>query len=205
MSVESGDLFAFLPVELIEEIFLYLIDSDSENIRLVSKYYKTIINKLKLEHGIIIIFTKMNLIKYINVCPFTITSIIIGKYHSDESTKYDRIQDDYNPSRIWYKLNNNERHICDSSSIYNEYVSYKYYPYKCEFSTDKIYLPDSLTIESFLPYRYRTNTNFVSKSITKTYNYYVNCINNDSTIINKTSKLDWYKKKFYSCNCHNDK
>ena len=220
-------VFELLPIDLINEIFIYLIDDNNNNtiltsesksqfcftkqncndICLVNKSFRTIMYNLEVIYGRTIIFTKADVINYLESYPPVITMFKIGRKFISTPIKFSKREDN----------NYNSKIKCYSWSVWNindiigNYKDFKYCPIeKIDNEHDLLFLPDSTIIEAFLQYRYNNILNqnnipekqncdnfisksyisksyisksyisksYISKSLQKTYDYYFNCITN---------------------------
>ena len=195
-------LFECLPVEILNEILIYLLDSEHNNICLINKLFKDNITNLELIHGRIIIFTETNIIKYIESFPPIVDILKIGRTCIYCPLKFTKKENNNYNCQV-YTTNNS---IWGINEMIKRYKEYKYCPREIG-PNEMVYLPDSLTIEGFIHYHFDNNltlkcyNNFISKCLERTYNYYVKYIN-DSDLIGKDGMITWYKDNFYTCQCH---
>jgi hypothetical protein len=205
----SNNFFDQLPIELLEEIFVYLTSKDEnfELLRLVNNNFKSVADNIEKKLGRTIIFNMTRLKKYINsghpAIKICCLSFVFGhpRYHF---TYYKKSIT--NPSIYVSEFANCNGNYVKSKgewiniSDFIECRKFSYYPAESARPSWKpIFLPDVLATTYLLSkHRQSDNSVFICNSLKKTLDYHLNCINSDDSIKNKKDEgLLWYQNELW--------
>jgi hypothetical protein len=211
----ADNFFDGLPIELLGEIFIYVLYEEEyfELLRQVNNNFKTVIDGIENKLGRTIIFTQTKVNDYILSEPLVVKWGAISSGFFTGNTRYEyscykkieTIPASYatefiNVNGTIIKNYNNNINLYDQCNEEN----FSYYD-EGEHAQGwyTTFLPDLLATSYLLSkHRYFEDPVFICKSLNKTLHYYINCIKCDRNVEPKNidDVLLWYQSELWPQN-----